>query len=201
MEKVTTTFAPQTYSAADAWIQTYTGVAFPILNPTPDFIEIADIAHALSNLCRFAGHTRSFYSVAQHSILVSKIVPPEFALEGLMHDAPEAYVVDLPRPLKHSGMVDGYHEIEGRVWAAIAKKFDLSYVLPKCVKEADTIMLLTEQRDLMGRQAKPWADKATPLECHILPCPPEAAKERFMARFTKLVRERKQLAQAQSKAA
>jgi len=83
-----------------SYIQTLSGKKFSYQFATADDIDIEDIANALSNICRFAGHLPEFYSVAQHSVLVSQIVPPEFAFEALMHDAAEAYCQDIPAPLK-----------------------------------------------------------------------------------------------------
>ncbi|MFG0247924.1 MAG: phosphohydrolase, partial [Phycisphaeraceae bacterium JB051] len=79
-----------------SWIQTYTGKAFYPLREDPGIIDIRDIAHALSLQCRFNGHCSDFYSVAQHSVHVSEVVPQAFALWGLLHDAAEAYMSDLP---------------------------------------------------------------------------------------------------------
>jgi 5'-deoxynucleotidase YfbR-like HD superfamily hydrolase len=83
-----------------SFIQTLSGKRFDYINSTADDVDIEDIANALSNICRFAGHVPEFYSVAQHSVLCSQIVPPEFAFEALMHDAAEAYCQDIPQPLK-----------------------------------------------------------------------------------------------------
>lgn len=92
------------------WMQTYTGRVFWPLEPRPEDVDIVDIAHALANLCRYGGHSKVFYSVAHHSVLVSQIVPPADALWGLMHDSAEAYVIDLIRPIKHS---EGAHWVFG----------------------------------------------------------------------------------------
>jgi hypothetical protein len=83
------------------WLATYSGAEFSLIDPQPDQVRIGDIAHSLSQLCRFVGATRSFYSVAQHCVLVSDHCPPEYAFAGLMHDAAEAYCLDMPRPLKY----------------------------------------------------------------------------------------------------
>src|ERR1017187_6756440 len=119
--------------SSERFIQTYTGKVFDFDDPQPEQIDILDIAHALSNLCRFGGHTRWHYSVAQHSIYVSRLcglgalapVWPMDALYGLLHDAAEAYCVDVPRPIKNE--LTGYTEIEGRVHAAVYAKLGLYY--------------------------------------------------------------------------
>ncbi len=117
---------------------------------TPEsVIDINDIAHALSNICRFTGHTREFYSVAQHSVLCSYILPGEFGLEKLLHDAAEAYIGDMSTPLK--SLFPDYIELEKSVSNRIADHFGLAHgysSLPE-VKFADTIILITEKRDLM----------------------------------------------------
>lgn len=185
-------FQPQVYDSKNTWIQTWAGVEFPVLNPKPEHVWITDISHALSNICRFGGHVNKFYSVAQHSIIVSENVPAEFAFEGLMHDATEAYIGDLVRPLKHCGLLDDFHEIEAVVWGAIAEKFSLLKELPSCIHEADARVLMTEKRDLKSKRTggTPWAVKAEPYDFTIHALPPEEAERRFAARFNKLWRER-----------
>ena len=101
---------------------TYTGRQFFPLTPRQEDIDIEDIAHSLSRLCRFNGHCKSFYSVAEHSYRISYIVPPEFALWGLLHDAGEAYLSDLPRPIKHQ--IPEFIEIEERLLKDITKVYD-----------------------------------------------------------------------------
>jgi len=127
------------------WHQTYTGKKFWPLDPHPDEICIEDIAHALSLLCRFGGHCKEFYSVAQHSVLGANELFWEykenntdadyisFAIHFLLHDATEAYLCDLPRPIKR----------------AITTKFNLDYPMPEIVNVTDSRMLLTEKRDLL----------------------------------------------------
>jgi len=162
------------------------GVQFYPLDARPEEIFIDDIAHALSNQCRFAGHSKKFYSVAEHSVRVSYECEQEFALWGLMHDASEAYLVDVPRPVKYQPEMDAYRETEKRLMAVIAQKYGLSMPEPPNVKQADKVLLLTEQRDLMGRQTKPWKDKATPLLMNIVPWSPTWAERRFLERFKEL---------------
>lgn len=147
-----------------SWIVTRSGRKFDLANPTADMVDTADLAHSLSMQCRFNGHTTSFYSVAQHCLLVAELVPEEHKLAALLHDATEAYVGDLVRPLKE-GMRDFanshgdeclYDLTERRVWIAICQRFDLDPHLPACVKQADLVALATEKRDLMPIHAEPW---------------------------------------------
>lgn len=99
------------------WIQTATGGQFWPMDPQPDEIDINDIAHALAMLCRFGGHCLRFYSVAEHSVLLSHAVPPEHALWALLHDATEGYLVDMPRPIK--AFLPGYKEAEAGIVRAV----------------------------------------------------------------------------------
>jgi 5'-deoxynucleotidase YfbR-like HD superfamily hydrolase len=131
------------------WIQTYSGKKFDLLNPTPESISIFDIAHALSNICRYTGHTKEFYSVAQHSVLASVNVPPKDALAGLLHDATEAYLTDISKPLKM--LLPEYCKLEDKIYKIIAAKFGLPAELPASVKEADLRLLATEKRDLLEK--------------------------------------------------
>lgn len=129
-------------------ILTASGSYFDFLKPEESKITIEDIAHALSHLCRFTGHTQQFYSVAQHSIHCSYIVPPEDAMEALMHDAAEAFVGGMASPLKRV-VGDAFLLIEQRVEREIAKRFNLRFPWPQSVKDADLAMLATERRYLM----------------------------------------------------
>lgn len=153
--------------------------------------DIEDIAHALANLGRFTGHTRTFYSVAQHSVLASLIVPAEDALAALLHDAPEAYLGDVAKPLKE--LLPDYRAIEERLERSLFAQFGVPYPLPASVKRADRIMLATEKRDLMPAHDRAcgsdeWALIAgiEPLADRIVPMPPWAAKQLFLARLDEL---------------
>src|SRR5438128_5709421 len=99
------------------WMQTYTGRRFYPLAPAIEDVDLRDIAHSLAHQCRYAGHVDRFYSVAEHCVLLSRAVPAEYALDALLHDAAEAYVVDVPRPLKRN--LAGYAEIEDRALSTI----------------------------------------------------------------------------------
>lgn len=170
------------------WIQTHSGKRFDLLEPTPEMVNIHDIAHALSNLCRFNGHVRQFYSVAQHSVLVSNLVGDEYALCALLHDATEAYVGDVTRPLKQ--LLPSYSDIEQRVWIAVADKFRLPHDLPMCVKHADNIALVTERRDCLMPCEHRWDGSldAVPLRPEpIRALPPTLAREAFIKRYADIL--------------
>lgn len=162
------------------------GNYFDLLNPGESEITIVDIANALSKLCRYTGHCTSFYSVAQHSVLVSKIVPREYAMQGLLHDAAEAIIGDVSTPLK--SMLPDYKVIEKRIEEAVFKKFGLPSELNQCVKHADLVLLCTEKRDLMNTD-KDWLtlEGIKPLPDRITPIPHEYAKNYFIKRYLSLL--------------
>lgn len=168
------------------WIQTVTGRAFWPLSPRPQDVCILDIAHALSMKCRYTGHCRSFYSVAQHSVLASKIVPPCDALWALMHDATEAYLPDVARPVKR--LLPGFREIEDRLMEVIAGVFSLQGPMPDSVKRADLILLATERRDLMSLPPYRWTSIEQVQASHetIEPWEPDRAAMEFLIRFNVL---------------
>jgi uncharacterized protein len=169
------------------WFQTHSGIEFYPLDARPEEILIEDIAHGLSRICRFGGHTRDFYSVAQHSVIVSNIVPEELALAGLLHDATEAYIGDMVRPLKYS--VPQYLLIEDRLWDVIAARFNVPRILPAEIKHADNVALITERRDLLEKQRQwgEWSKAYSPLPSVIRPAGPHLAEVMFMCRFQQLM--------------
>ena len=126
----------------------YSGNYFNFLQPETHNYLIRDIAHSLSLTNRYSGHTKYAYNVAQHSVLCSYLVPEEYALEALTHDASEAYLGDIASPLKQ--LLPEYKVIEAKVEAAIAKQYGLCYPFPYCVKEADMRMLRTEFEDVVS---------------------------------------------------
>jgi uncharacterized protein len=171
------------------WINTHRGEKFYPLEPTFGTIHIEDIAAALSKLCRFCGHTKKFYSVAQHSVLVSRLCDAADAKHGLLHDAAEAYVNDLARPLKRHPMLEGYVEAERNLQGVIFNRFGLMAAMPPSVKEADNRLVLTEARQLLPNLHPDWCkDWAfVPYETlGIIPLSPEIAETMFLQRFHEL---------------
>ncbi len=171
------------------WMQTATGRQFWPLDPRPWEVDIRDIAASLSKQCRFAGHCRIFYSVAEHCVHVSNVVPSEDALWGLLHDAAEAYLVDVPRPVKHAPEFRFYREAEARVTVAICQHFYLHATEPESVRLADRAMLATEKRDVMGPGAGQWRDMPAPLAIRIPAWPPATAEAMFLERFEALTKD------------
>lgn len=165
-------------------IITYTGKLFNVLQPRPEDVDIQDIAHALSNSCRWGGHCSVFYSVAQHSVLTSLHVPPEHALWALLHDAAEAYLVDVPRPIKR--LLPDYQEMEERIMHAVCARFGLGPVEPLIVKQIDMQLLTTEAHEL-GMHPQLWGNALLePIDTHLDPMPPGEAKQAFLTRFAQL---------------
>ena len=136
------------------WILTHTGKRFDLFEPDVDMIDPRDIAHSLAHLCRFNGHTREFYSVAQHSCLVADLVPTEHKLAALLHDATEAYLGDMTRPLKE--WMPYYRGFEDVIWGRVCERFGLEIDLPASVRQADLIALATERRDMMPPDPAIW---------------------------------------------
>lgn len=182
--------APQ-HVANDSWIQTRTGIAFPLLSAEPSDVHLQDIAHALSNLCRFTGHVTSFYSVAQHSVHVSHLVPPEYALAGLMHDATEAYLGDVSTPLKT--LLPTYTAIEHNLERVIAQAFGLPWPAPAAqrtaIRQADLVALATERRDLLlpGPTWAPSLEAIRPDPECIEPASPREAYALFVLRYHDII--------------
>lgn len=170
-----------------SFIQTLSGKHFDYLNAQTDDVDIEDIATALSNICRFAGHLPEFYSVAQHSVLCSQMVPQEYAFEALLHDAAEAYCQDIPAPLKR--LLPDYRRIETLVDDLIRSKFGLPLHQSDLVKYADLTMLATERRDLEIDDGTPWLTlEGIPASdlIQVVPLRPGQAYGLFMNRFNEL---------------
>jgi hypothetical protein len=154
-------------------------------DPQPEDIDIKDIAHSLSQLCRFTGHCEPFYSVAQHSVLVSEEVPREHKLAGLLHDAVEAYIGDIASPLKWE-LGPRVHELEDGIARVIFAKYGVPWPMHACIKRADLGLLATEGRDLMpnGLDLSGIPDMPPPIsDLHIRPWVPEVARMVFLHQF------------------
>lgn len=171
-----------------ATIILHSGNYFDFLNPEGSPIIITDIARGLANTCRFGGqasHGDGFYSVAQHSVLVSMLAPVAHEFAALMHDAAEAYVGDMVGPLKQ--LCPEFKAIENRVEAAVLARFGIALPLDPSIKHADLCALRMEQRDLTAGHGDNWngldAYKVSPAFT-IDPLPPAAAFELFMDRFS-----------------
>jgi 5'-deoxynucleotidase YfbR-like HD superfamily hydrolase len=173
------------------WMQLVSGKRFYPLDPRSEEIEITDIAHALAHICRFGGHTAQFYSVAQHSVLVSRICDPKDAGIGLLHDAAEAYLGDMIRPLKRMYEFRNYEDLEERLLGTIGERFDLVLYspLPASVLHADEVLLATEARDLMGNGTLPRGagrEGVEPLCTRLAPWTAALARETFLQRFQEI---------------
>lgn len=162
---------------------TRVGTYFDFLFPDPSTICRRDIAWALSHVCRFNGHCTSFYSVAQHSVLVSHLVPAPLQFEALLHDAAEAYVGDVVAPLKQ--LLPDFKAIEKRVERAIADRYGLPHEVAPEIKHADLRLLRTEQRDLTAAAGDYWPglDGFEPLAERIVPLAPLDALQLFNQRW------------------
>lgn len=167
------------------WLQVYSGRQFWPLDARPEDVDIIDIAHSLSLQCRYAGHVKSFYSVAEHCLHVSRYVPQEFALIGLLHDASEAYLVDIPRPVKR--FMPEYKVAEKALEAVIAERFGLQFPWPSDVMDIDNRILLDERAQLISAPPIPWGvDGLEPAGVTVLGLSPKEAEEEFLGRFLEL---------------
>lgn len=173
---------------SDSWLQTYTGRAVTLDDIKEDDICIEDIAHSLALTCRYRGHCREFYSVAQHSIIVSGILQWSITLMkcGLLHDAAEAYIQDLATPIKE--LCPEYRQLEDAFMKVIIEKFDLPDACNVwgAVKQADLVVLATEKRDLMASAPRPWRDLPEPLNMKIVPLQWQEAERMFLKKFEEL---------------
>jgi hypothetical protein len=189
------------------WMQTYTGKKFYPMDPQVEDVDILDIAHSLSMQCRYNGHVDQFYSVAEHCVLMSNWIEEEYwdaegggglpllevlelSLWALLHDAPEAYIGDMIRPVKLH--MPEFCDLDDRIMSVIATKFNLPESpagpgkLPEVVKEADTRILLAERQALMKAPPGSWGIAADPIPVLIMPMSPTQAKSLYMTRFSYL---------------
>lgn len=161
------------------------GRLFDFLDPRGSDFSIEDVAHGLSYICRYAGQCSEFYSVAEHSILVSD-VSDDFAYEALLHDAAEAFMGDITRPLKQ--LLPEYRRIEAAVEDAIIERFDLDPAYRPVVKAVDLRVLAAEQEQVMASGCSDWARAAgiEPAPIRVRHLPPSIAKRQFLDRYHSL---------------
>lgn len=196
--------APSRESRYGDWIQTYSLRQFWPLDPRPEDVALEDIAHALALMCRFTGHVHHFYSVAEHSVRVSNhaadlaatrhdlapTVRAEYitlcARWGLLHDASEAYLVDVARPVKRLPEMAPYRLAETRIQNVVCERFGLPLQEPAEVKTADRVLCYTEARDLFPSVHPAWRWDAEPLHQRILPWDPKTAEAAFLTHFRRL---------------
>lgn len=170
----------------EPYVETRSGRKVHFLDPQPDELDIEDIAWALAQQCRFNGHCSQFYSVAEHSVAVSRILPKHLRLAGLMHDASEAYLSDIPSPVKQ--FLPDYFKIEQTVMDAIIRKFNLVGMNNPPIKHADLQQLRTEAFYLLPSRGDNWAmwDEWKPDVKHgfkPVGYDPDTACKRFMETF------------------
>lgn len=168
------------------WMQTFSGKPFVVMDPKPEMISATDIAHSIAMQCRYNGHVKFFYSVAEHCLLTSYMVPAEDALWALLHDATEAYVGDMVRPLKRS--MPDFVAAEDRVMEAIAIHFglDLPARMPESVRQADNLILMDERAALLTAPPQAWEHEAEPAGMEIVGYSPAIAKELYLSRLEEL---------------
>lgn len=178
-------------STASPWMQVGPrGKAFHLLDQASWVFDLEDVVPALSRLCRFNGHCNAFYSVAQHSVLVSQLCPAAYALDGLLHDAAEAYTGDIIQPWKMVERADGAGDsyatsIRREIEDACAKQFGVDPKHP-LVKHADLRALATEKRDLLPQCVEAWSWLPDPHSGTIIPLSPAAAEQLFWQRWEEL---------------
>ena len=163
------------------YIQTFTGKYFYVEDPQEDEICIADIAHALSMQCRYNGHCPRFYSVAEHSVLLARMVPKDMKRWALLHDASETYVPDVPRPFKK--YLAGFKEIENKIMVVVAKKYNLKGNMPDLVHHLDT-NIVGEEATQLWREPPDWAVHYEPINMPTIQAwEPDRAKDEFIKEF------------------
>jgi hypothetical protein len=177
----------------EPWIECVSGIRFEFLDPKPEQILVNDIAHALGNNCRFVGQCRKFYSVAEHSWHVARMLegtPLRVQLAGLLHDASEAYITDVASPVKQ--FMPEYRQMEDVIMAAISKKYGLEYPPHPAVKQCDLLALSNESHHLLLSKGNDWDMwkniKRPPIIDAYRPVgmSPETAAEVFLDKFHEL---------------
>jgi len=175
-----------------SWLQTFSGIKAQILDPKPEQILIPDIAHALSNIGRFGGHTRKFSSVAQHCVLTARLSPAgSLKLASILHDSSEAFLIDLPSPIKNA--IPQYKEIEERLQKVIATRFGIDFELFDMIKIYDQQALFIEAKALLAPFHPDWdmhdcSKEVDPklLDFYQDPWIPERAEKEYLEEFHRI---------------
>ena len=177
----------------ESYIETYSGEKFYFLTPKTQVFKLKDIAHALSMICRFTGHCKEFYSVAEHSWHVARMLegcPIEVQIAGLLHDASEAYITDIASPIKQH--LPDYQKLEDGILAAIFAQYHLEYPMHPAVKQADLAMLSTEAHYMLhsgGNSWDMWKERRRPAPNALyrpINMPPRQAAQLFLDKFNEL---------------
>jgi hypothetical protein len=164
------------------WMQTITGKQFWPLDPRPEEVDILDIAGALSKLCRYGGQCLRFYSVAEHCVHVANYAPDDLKLTALLHDASEAYLSDVIRPIKSH--LANYLDIEAGLERVIAERFGLTWQWHHHVKQLDTAILADERDQAMAPPPVPWPQTTEPpLGVELQFWSPNRARAEFILAF------------------
>ncbi len=178
--------------APGPYLQTVSGRFVNPFDPDPEQLDPGDIARALANICRFGGHCRPFYSVAQHSVIVSELVEQrggdlEDVFAALMHDAAEAYLGDMPHPIKHrSPLGAAFKEAEDHLESVLRTRFSIKADVPE-IKRIDRALLATERRSVSGESWDwPELEGVEALDIELVAWPPDDAERAFTARFDAL---------------
>jgi 5'-deoxynucleotidase YfbR-like HD superfamily hydrolase len=178
--------------APGPYLQTVSGRWVNPFDPEPDQLDAGDIARALANQCRFGGHSRVFYSVAQHAVIVSQLVEErgggtEEAFAALMHDATEAYLGDMPHPIKHrSALGAAFRAAEDQLEQVIHERFRIKADVPE-IKHVDRALLATERRAFSAEEWHwPELDGVEPLDLELTAWLPDEAAEAFAQRYAEL---------------
>lgn len=176
----------------DTLIPTFTGKVFNLAMPSSSDISIRDIAHSLSMQCRFGGHCQRFYSVAEHSVILSRLVDKKYSLCALLHESSHAYINDVAISLQC--LLPGYKELANRIWAMVAKRFHLQSAIPEIIRNFDLKLRASEIEYLILPTARTWLQGVTPFSLEELGVRhskqlgmlPREANRQFWARFAEL---------------
>jgi 5'-deoxynucleotidase YfbR-like HD superfamily hydrolase len=163
-------------------INTVSGIEVNLLDPIPSQISIEDIAHSLAYQCRFAGHVKRFYSVAQHSVVVAAMAPDALKKYALLHDAAEAYLQDVTAPLKQI-WGPAYKLLEERFMKVISKKFDLDPELFTEVKPYDKRAVELEHQAFQCDKMHLWQTECLTLNIPVTVFGPDHGESIFMSAF------------------